>query len=222
VKQLNRYFDHTLLKPDASEEQIEQLCREARQYSFHSVCVNSCYVHLAATLLENSSVAVTSVIGFPLGAMATEAKAYEAETALRSGADELDMVINIGALKSANFHFVEDDIAAVAGTAKRHHALLKVIMETHLLTREELITACRLAMAAGADFVKTSTGFTGGGAKVEDVALMKRITEGRIRIKASGGIRDLATAKAMIDAGADRLGASASVSIMREAERENI
>ena len=213
---LNSFIDHTLLKPDATVEQITKLCQEAREYKFASVCVNSCWVRLCSELLRGSGVAVCTVVGFPLGAMIPEAKAFEAEAAIENGATEIDMVINVGALKSKDYRMVAKDIQGVCDAVHQHGALLKVIIETCLLTREEKVIACLLAKNAGADYVKTSTGFSTGGATVEDVALMRSIVGEEMGVKASGGIRDKATAEAMLDAGADRLGASAGVQICKE------
>lgn len=213
-RDLARMIDHTLLKPDATRDEIEKLCQEALTYQFASVCVNPHWVPLAAQLLKGSPVKVCTVIGFPLGATSTAAKAFEAADAIAHGAQEVDMVLNIGALKSGDLDTVQQDIAAVVEAA-RGKALVKVILETGLLTRDEKITACRLAKAAGADFVKTSTGFGHGGATVEDVALMRETVGPEMGVKASGGVRDAATARAMIQAGANRIGASAGVSIVR-------
>ena len=213
---LNSFIDHTLLKPDATVEQITKLCMEAREYKFASVCVNSCWVRLCAELLRGSDVAVCTVVGFPLGAMIPEAKAYEAEAAIENGATEIDMVINIGALKSKDYRMVAKDLHAVCDVVHEHGALLKVIIEACLLTREEKIIACLLAKNAGADYVKTSTGFSTGGATVEDVALMRKVVGDDLGVKAAGGIRDKETAEKMLDAGADRLGASAGVQICKE------
>ncbi|MEX2144209.1 MAG: deoxyribose-phosphate aldolase [Anaerolineales bacterium] len=207
-------IDHTLLKPDASPDQVAQLCYEARTYHFASVCVNPSYVKLCADLLKASDVKVCTVIGFPLGASAPDVKAFETETALRDGATEIDMVINIGALKGRDFTVVARDIAGVVRLAHAAAALVKVIIETALLTEEEKITACLLAKEAGADFVKTSTGFSGGGATVADVALMRRVVGPEMGVKASGGVRDYADAKNLMDAGATRIGASAGVKIV--------
>ena len=206
-------IDHTLLKPDATVTQITQLCDEAREYGFASVCVNSGYVPLAAEQLGDSDVAVCSVVGFPLGAMSTEAKVFETEQAIRDGADEIDMVINIGCLKSGDLDAVRGDIAAVRRASEGK--VLKVIFETALLEKDEIVTLCRICTDVGADFVKTSTGFGGGGATVEDVALMKRSVGEGVQVKASGGIRDYETAKAMLEAGATRLGVSAGVAIVK-------
>lgn len=212
---LARYIDHTLLRPDATVAQIERLCDEARKYGFYAVCVNGCYVEPARLWLAGSGVKVATVIGFPLGAMLSWAKAAEVRLALAAGADELDMVMNIGWLKSGRFDAVRDDIAAVVTAAAGRP--VKVIIETALLTTEEKETAARLVVDSGAAFVKTSTGFLGPGATVEDVQLLAQVTGGRIGVKASGGIRDLATARALIAAGATRLGTSSGVAIV-EAE----
>ncbi|MBR6090739.1 MAG: deoxyribose-phosphate aldolase [Anaerolineaceae bacterium] len=210
---LNSFIDHTLLKPDATVEQITKLCQEAREFKFASVCVNSCWVRLCSELLRGSGVAVCTVVGFPLGAMIPEAKAFEAEAAIENGATEIDMVINVGALKSQDYRMAAKDIQVVCDAVHQHGALLKVIIETCLLTREEKVIACLLAKNAGADYVKTSTGFSTGGATVEDVELMRKVVGEEMGVKASGGIRDKETAEAMLDAGADRLGASAGVKI---------
>ena len=216
--ELNRYFDHTLLKPDATSEQIRKLCAEAKKYEFASVCVNPCYIPLAKKELEGSIVKVCTVIGFPLGAMRTAAKAYEAKEAIEAGADEVDMVINVGKAKEGDFAAVRDDIAAVKKACG--NTLLKVILETCLLTKEEIVACCKSAMEAGADYVKTSTGFSKGGATPEDVALMRQTVGDKLGVKASGGVHNLAEAKAMIEAGASRIGASASVVVMEEAAKQ--
>lgn len=218
---LNQYFDHTLLKADATEAQIEALCSQAKAYGFYSVCVNSSYVSLAASLLSESDVKVAAVVGFPLGACTTGCKAFETEEACRAGAKEIDMVLNVGMLKSGNTDYVREDIAAVVSAAAASQAKVKVILETCLLTDEEVVLACRLAQQAGAAFVKTSTGFSSGGATVHHVQLMKKTVGETMKIKASGGIRTYTDVKKMIAAGADRIGASASVSIMEEAARQN-
>ena len=212
MNDLAKYLDHTLLKADATPEQIAVLCTEAKQYGFASVCIHSCHVPLAAAQLEGSSVAVCTVVGFPLGAMQTASKAFEAKTAIAEGADEVDMVLNIGWLKAGESEWVKNDISRVKEACG--DKLLKVILETALLDQEEIVLACRLAMEAGADFVKTSTGFSAGGATVEDVRLMKQTVGERMQVKASGGIRDTETARAMIEAGASRLGVSAGVAIV--------
>lgn len=209
-------IDHTLLKPEATSDQIRQLCREALQFGFASVCVQPSYVSLAGSLLAGSAVKVCTVIGFPSGATLSACKRFEASDVLRRGAHELDMVINIGALKSRDYAAVQTDIQAVFDVVRQQKAILKVIIETALLTREEKIKACELAVAVGAHFVKTSTGFAGGGATVEDVALMRQTVGNRAQVKASGGIRTAADFAAMVSAGADRVGASASVAIVRE------
>ena len=214
---LAKYIDHTLLKPDATEAQIEKLCAEAREYGFASVCVNSCYASLAARLLAGSDVAVCCVVGFPLGAATTAAKAFEAADAAQNGATEIDMVINVGAAKDGRWDDVEADIAGVAA-AIEGKALLKVIIETCLLTDGEKIEACRAAVRAGADFVKTSTGFSKAGATAADVALMRKTVGPDVGVKAAGGIRTYADAMAMIEAGASRIGASAGIAILAEAE----
>jgi deoxyribose-phosphate aldolase len=207
-----RLIDHTLLKPEATARQIEMLCLEARQWGFASVCVNSAFVPLAVELLRETPVLVASVVGFPLGANLPHVKAYEAEQALQQGAREIDMVIHIGALKGRDLLAVFEDIGDVASVCHDHDALCKVILETSLLTPEEIVMGCQLARMAGADFVKTSTGFSGG-ATVEVVALMRRAVGDSLGVKASGGVRSLADAQAMIQAGANRLGTSAGVAI---------
>lgn len=215
-KKLNKYFDHTLLKPESTPDQIDALCKEAISADFYSVCVNSCYVPQVSKALSGSSVKTCSVIGFPLGACSTDVKAFETKYACANGASEVDMVINVGILKSKNYEYVKNDISEVVKAAHSFDALVKVIIETCLLSDDEIVKACELSEAAGADFVKTSTGFSSGGAKVADVMLMKETVGDRLKVKASGGIRDLETVEAMIEAGADRIGASAGVSIMKE------
>jgi deoxyribose-phosphate aldolase len=215
---LSHMIDHTLLKPDATQDQIARLCYEARKHGFASVCVNPSYVKLCVDLLKDSDVLVCTVVGFPLGATSTEAKVFEAQKAVRDGATEVDMVINVGALKSRDYERVERDNASVARAVHAGGAILKVIIEAALLTDEEKVAACQLAKIAGADFVKTSTGFGPGGAKAEDVALMRRVVGPRMGVKASGGIRTYADAQKMIAAGASRIGASASVKIIQEAK----
>jgi deoxyribose-phosphate aldolase len=212
-------IDHTLLKPDATQDQIAQLCYEAQKYGFASVCVNPANVKLCGQLLKGSSVPVCVVVGFPLGATSTEVKVFEAQQAVQDGASEVDMVINVGALKSRDYELAERDIASVARVCHANNAILKVIIEAALLTDEEKVIACQLAKVAGADFVKTSTGFGPGGATVEDVALMRRVVGPAMGVKAAGGIRTYADARKMIAAGASRIGASASVKIMQEAEK---
>ncbi len=218
-RSLAHMIDHTLLKPDATQDQIAQLCFEARKYGFASVCVNSTNVKLCAELLKGSGVPVCAVIGFPLGAMTTDAKVFEAQQAIRDGASELDMVINVGAVKSRDYETVRNDIASIARACHAGNAILKVIIEAVLLTDEEKVIACQLAKVAGADFVKTSTGFGPGGATAEDVALMRRVVGPSLGVKAAGGIRTLADAQKMIAAGASRIGASASVKILQEAAK---
>ena len=208
-------IDHTLLKPDATQSQVDALCAEALEHSFASVCVNGTWVRRCAEILRDSSVLVCCVVGFPLGAMSTEVKVYEARRAIEDGACEIDMVLNVGALRSGLDDVCRRDIAAVAQTCHRLGARLKVILETCLLTDEEKVRACRLAKSAGADFVKTSTGFSKGGATVEDIELMRRTVGPALGVKASGGVRDGETAQAMLAAGATRLGASASVAIVQ-------
>ncbi len=208
-------IDHTLLKPEATEEMIENLCKEAKENGFAAVCVNPFYVKKAKELLEGTEVKVATVVGFPLGANVKEVKAFEAKKAIEDGADEIDMVINIGALKNGDYEIVKEDIKAVVDEAKGK-AIVKVIIETCLLTDEEKIKACELAKEAGAHYVKTSTGFNKAGATVEDVKLMKETIGENMKVKASGGIRDYETAKAMIDAGASRIGASSSTKIIQD------
>lgn len=214
TKQISRMIDHTVLKPDTVKSEIETLCKEARVYGFASVCVNPCWVKLCAELLKDSEVKVCTVIGFPLGATSSETKAFETKQAIADGAGEVDMVINIGALKDCDTGTVEHDIRAVTDAADGK-ALVKVIIETSLLTDEEKRQACELAVKAGADFVKTSTGFSGGGATVRDIKLMRDAVGPDIGVKASGGVRDKESALAMIEAGATRIGASAGVSIVK-------
>ena len=206
-------IDHTLLKPEATREQIEALCQEAKEYSFASVCVNPTWVSAANELLQGSGVMVCTVIGFPLGATTSETKAFETKNAIEHGADEVDMVINIGALKGHNDELVEKDIRAVVEVAKGK-AHTKVIIETSLLTKEEKIRACELAVKAGADFVKTSTGFSTGGATAEDIALMRKTVGPNLGVKASGGVRSTEDVQKMIEAGATRIGASSSIAIV--------
>ena len=208
-------IDHTLLKPDATQEQVAQLCFEARKYSFASVCVNPTWVELCAKLLEGSPVKVCTVIGFPLGATPPEVKAFETQVALNKGATEIDMVINIGALKARDLELVARDIRGVVQTAHPRGALVKVILETALLNDEEKNIACLLSKEAGADFVKTSTGFASGGATVHDVELMRKAVGPQMGVKASGGVRTYEDAASMIRAGATRIGASAGVKILQ-------
>ncbi len=209
---LAKYIDHTILKANATEAEVIQVCDEAKTHNFYSVCINPYYVSLVADQLKDSEVKVTSVIGFPLGANTTEIKAKEALKAVDDGADEIDMVINVSALKDGKFNYVEKDIATVVEAIKGR-AILKVILETCLLTDEEKTKACELSKSAGAHFVKTSTGFSTGGATEADVRLMKSIVGDEMEVKASGAVRDYETALKMIEAGATRIGASSSVSI---------
>jgi deoxyribose-phosphate aldolase len=209
-------IDHTLLKPDAKRLEIEELCREAIQFKFATVCINPTWVALAARLLTGSGVGVCSVVGFPLGATTCDVKGYETQRAIFDGAREIDMVINVGALKSGDLRCVERDIEAVVGPCRASNALSKVIIEAALLTDDEKVTACTLAKAAGADYVKTSTGFGPGGATAADVALMRRIVGADMGVKAAGGVRDLEGMNAMIAAGASRVGASAGVKIVQQ------
>lgn len=212
-------IDHTLLKPDATADEISSLCREAREHRFATVCVNPAWARACREHLSGSGVLVCTVVGFPLGATHPDVKAYEARRAILDGAQELDMVIQVGALKSRDYRLVERDIRGVVEAA-RCRASVKVIIETALLTRDEKVTACSLAKAAGADYVKTSTGFAAAGATVEDVRLMRDVVGSEMGVKAAGGIRDSETAMAMLAAGATRIGASASVKIVRGAKRE--
>jgi deoxyribose-phosphate aldolase len=209
-------IDHTLLKPDASRKEIEALCREAAEYHFASVCVNPTWVATCAQLLAGSGVKVCSVVGFPLGATTHDTKHYETRRAIFDGAREIDMVINVGALKSGDLRLVERDIEGVSAPCREAGALSKVIIEAALLTDDEKITACTLAKAAGADYVKTSTGFGPGGATAADVALMRRVVGDQMGVKAAGGVRDLDSLKTMVAAGATRVGASAGVRIVQE------
>ena len=210
-----KLFDHTILKADATRKGVKRVCDEAMAYSFCSVCVNSYYVPYVANLLHGSDVKICSVVGFPLGAMSTRAKALEAKIAVMDGADEIDMVINVGALKDRDYSVVLEDIKAVKEACGEH--ILKVIIETCLLTDDEKVKACELAKEAGADFVKTSTGFSTAGAKVEDVRLMRETVGPDMGVKASGGIHDKEFAKELVDAGANRLGTSATIEIVESA-----
>jgi deoxyribose-phosphate aldolase len=209
-------IDHTLLKPEATEDQIRKLCAEAAEFRFATVCIQPTWVRLAARLLSGTGVGVCTVAGFPLGANTADVKAYEARRAVFDGAAEVDMVLNVGALKSRDYRTVEDDVRGVVRACHEGGALTKVILETALLTREEKVKASTLAAAAGADFVKTSTGFGPGGATVEDVALMREVVGEKIGVKAAGGVRDRATAEEMVKAGANRIGASAGIRIVQE------
>jgi len=214
-------IDHTLLKPDATRQEIETLCKEACEFGFATVCLNPYWVSLAAGVLRGSPVGVCTVVGFPLGATTTDVKHYETRRVIYAGATEVDMVINIGALKSGDLDLVERDIAAVVSACKDCGVLSKVIIEAALLSDEEKVSACALSKAAGADYVKTSTGFGPGGATVTDVALMRRVVGPDIGVKAAGGVRDYEALKSMVSAGASRVGASAGVKIIREA-RESV
>ena len=205
-------IDHTMLKADAGAEIIRRYCHEAKEYGFASVCVNTCHVPMAAQELKDSTVAVCCVVGFPLGAMLSTAKAFEAAEAVKAGADEVDMVINIGALKDRNYDLVRADIKAVVEAC--HERTVKVILENCLLTKDEIVKACELSMEAGAHFVKTSTGFSTKGALVEDVSLMKKTVGEKMKVKASGGIRTPEEARAMISAGADRIGAGNGIALL--------
>ena len=211
---INKYIDHTLLKAPSTSKQIRELCLQAKEYDFASVCVNTCYVSLAKEILKDTDVKVCCVVGFPLGAMATVSKAFETKQAVKDGATEIDMVINIGAAKEENWKYVEDDIRAVVEAAQGN--VVKVIIETCLLTDEEKVKACKCAINAKAHFVKTSTGFSTAGATIEDVKLMRKTVKDKCLVKAAGGVRNLKDAMAMIEAGADRLGCSAGITIMEE------
>ncbi|HLG13165.1 MAG TPA: deoxyribose-phosphate aldolase [Blastocatellia bacterium] len=217
ARDVARYIDHTLLKPDATRDEILTLCEEGARYGFASVCINPTWVREAACALRGSGVKVCTVIGFPLGASAPDTKAYEARRAIFDGASEIDMVINVGALKSGDDDLALRDLAGVVEAAHEAGCICKVIIETALLTDDEKVRACQLAKEAGADFVKTSTGFSKGGATVADIALMRRVVGGEMGVKASGGVRDLKQAREMISAGATRIGASVGVKIVQEA-----
>lgn len=218
MKNISSYIDHTILKPEASEKDVIKICNEALEYGFASVCINPCFVKLAYSMLKDSSVKVCTVIGFPLGANTSTVKAFEADEAIQNGAEEIDMVLNIGALKDGKLQYVQEEIEAVAKVCKGR-ALLKVIIETCLLSDEEKIKACNAVKLAGANYVKTSTGFSSSGATEADVALMRKTVGEDFGVKASGGIRDLAAALVMIKAGATRIGASASVKIIKELDK---
>ena len=210
----SKYFDHTILKADATEKEIINLCEEAKKYNFASVCVNPCYVKKCVEILKETDVDVCTVVGFPLGSMTTESKLFETEQALKDNADEIDMVINIGKLKDKDYDYVKNEINLLKKACG--NKILKVIIETCLLTDEEKIKACELSKEAGADFVKTSTGMSKAGAKKEDIILMKKVVGNDLGVKASGGIKDLNSAKIMIDAGATRIGCSSTVNIMED------
>ncbi len=213
TQELARYIDHTLLKPEAIDSQFDQLCEEAVKYNFYSVCVNSSWVSYVAKKVRGTNVKVCSVVGFPLGEMDSRTKAFETSVAINNGAHEIDMVISVGALRSGNYKYVEDDIRAVK-RACRSNTTLKVILETSLLNEQEKIIACEICKKVEVGFVKTSTGFGGGGATVADIELMRRTVGSDMGVKASGGIRDFKSAVAMIKAGATRIGAGASVAIL--------
>ena len=212
-----KYIDHTILKPEATVEDVKKLCTEAREYNFASVCVNGCYAALVSTELAGSDVKTCVVVGFPLGAMTKEAKEFETTDAINNGANEIDMVINVGALKNKNYDLLKEEIKAVVNAAKGK-AIVKVIIETCLLSDEEKVKACEISKEAKADFVKTSTGFSSGGATKEDIALMRKTVGQDLGVKASGGVRDYKTAMDMINAGASRIGASASIAIVSESK----
>ncbi|MDD2216957.1 MAG: deoxyribose-phosphate aldolase [Eubacteriales bacterium] len=214
-KPLNKYFDHTLLTPDATTQDIKRICDEAVVYDFYAVCVNGSNVGQAAESLKDTGIKVAAVIGFPLGASTLEVKTFEAADCCENGADEIDMVINIGRLKEGRYEDVKDDIAAVVSAAEEYGAIVKVILETALLTEDEIKTACELSLSAGAEFVKTCTGFKGS-ANAQHVSLMNACVGNLAKVKASGGIRKLDSCIEMINAGADRIGSSSSVAIMEE------
>lgn len=216
-RQLSKFIDHTLLKPEATSEDIKNLCKEAIEYGFASVCINPCRVKLASELLKGTDVKVCTVIGFPLGATTSEVKAFETKEAIANGASEVDMVMNIGAMKEKDYDQVEKDIRAVVEAAGGK-AIVKVILENCLLKKEEIKKACEICKKAGADFVKTSTGFNKSGATVEDVKLMRQAVGDKMGVKAAGGIRDAITARAMLEAGATRLGTSSSIKIVSQQE----
>jgi deoxyribose-phosphate aldolase len=215
--EINRYIDHTILKATATSEDIVELCKEAKEYNFFSVCVNSGFVPLAKKELEGTDVKVCTVVGFPLGAMSTAAKVFETQQALKDGAEEVDMVINIGELKSKNFKQVEEEIAEIKKTVG--DKVLKVIIETCYLTPQEIVLASEIAVKAKADFVKTSTGFGNDGARLENIELMKKAVEGKAKLKASGGIKNLDTALSFIEAGVERIGTSSGISIVKELKK---
>lgn len=213
MNEIASIIDHTILKPDTTEEQVKKVCEEAKEYNFASVCVNPNYVKYVSEQLNGSDVKVTSVVGFPLGNTLPEVKAYETKKVIENGADEIDMVINIAALKNKNYDLVKEDIQAVVNAS--NNKMVKVIIEACLLTDEEKIKACEIAMKAKADFVKTSTGFSTGGATIHDVKLMKKVVGDNLGVKASGGVRDIEMASMMVESGANRIGASSSVSIVK-------
>lgn len=211
---LNKYIDHTILKASTTKDEVTKICNEAKEYKFASVCVNTCHATLVSKLLEGTGVATCVVVGFPLGAMMTEAKAYEAKLAVAAGANEVDMVINVGALKEKDYAYVEKDIKAVVDASKP--AIVKVIIETCLLSDEEKVKVCEIAVSAGAHFVKTSTGFSTSGATKEDIALMRKTVGDGIGVKAAGGVRTFEDAMDMINSGASRIGASSSIDIVNK------
>ena len=215
---ITKMIDHTILKADASEEEVKVLCEEAKEYQFATVCINPYYIPQAVSILEGTDVGITTVVGFPLGNMTATAKAYETKEAVDLGATEVDMVINVGAMKDKKYDYIRTEIEGVVRAAKTANkdTVVKVILETCLLTKDEIAKACELAVEAGTDFVKTSTGFSTGGATVEDIALMRKTVGPDIGVKASGGVRTYQDAKAVIDAGATRIGASASIAIAKE------
>lgn len=215
---MNKFIDHTLLKATATTKEIEQLCKEALEYDFASVCVNPAYVELAASILMDSDVAVCTVVGFPLGSNTIETKQMETMDAIQHGATEIDMVINIGKAKDHNYDYILEEIKAVVQAAAGR--LIKVIIETCYLTEDEKVEVCKMAALAGAQFVKTSTGFGTGGATIHDIELMKQTVLPEMSVKASGGVRDLASAKAMIEAGANRIGTSNGITIMNELNKK--
>src|SRR5665647_305161 len=214
IMDLNKYIDHTILKASATKDEVIKICNEAKEYKFASVCVNTCHATLVSKLLEGIGVATCVVVGFPLGAMMTEAKEYEAKLAVAAGANEVDMVINVGALKEKDYEYVEKDIKAVVDASKP--AIVKVIIETCLLSDEEKVKVCEIAVSAGAHFVKTSTGFSTSGATKEDIALMRKTVGDGIGVKAAGGVRTFKDAMDMINAGASRIGASSSIDIVNK------
>lgn len=218
MKDLNLFFDHTLLKPEATLDQLKKLCQEAKVYNFYSVCVNSSNVSRVNELLKDSEVKIAAVVGFPLGACTTATKVFETEDCCKNGASEIDMVLNIGRLKEKDYEFVKEDIAAVVKAAAKYNAIVKVILETCLLTDVEVAIASKLSLDVEAAFIKTSTGFSTGGATLHHIKIMRDAVGSDMMIKASGGIRNYETVKQFIDAGVDRIGASATVAIMNEAK----
>lgn len=214
--ELSKLIDHTILKADASQKDVRRLCEEAKKYGFASVCINPCHVKLVSEQLKDSGVKTCTVIGFPLGATTTASKVFEAVDAIQNGAEEVDMVINVGATIDGDYDFVYQDILAVVEASHEHHALVKVIIEACLLNDEQKTKVCELCVKAGAEFVKTSTGFSTGGATVHDVALMKKAVAGKALVKASGGVRTLEDAHAMVEAGADRIGTSNGIAFVAQ------